>query len=57
MNKEYIYLDYAANTPVHKDVTLKNGRKIGQVIPESIEIKKVFLAEKNPVVRLEMIIK
>ena len=39
------------------DVTLKNGRKNGQVIPESIEIKKVFLAEKNPVVKLELVIK
>ena len=45
-----------SKSTVHKDVTLKNGRKIGQVIPESIEIKKVFLAEKNPVVRLGMII-
>ena len=46
-----------SKSTVHKDVTLQNGRKIGQVIPESIEIKKVFLAEKNPVVRLGMIIK
>ena len=46
-----------SKSTVHKDVTLKNGRKIEQVIPESIEIKKVFLAEKNPVVRLGMIIK
>lgn len=46
-----------SKSTVHKDVTLKNGRKIEQVIPESIEIKKVFLAEKNPVVRLRMIIK
>lgn len=46
-----------SKSTVHKDVTLKNGRKIGQVIPESIEIKKVFLAEKNPVVKLELVIK
>ena len=46
-----------SKSTVHKDVTLKNGRKIGQVIPESIEIKKVFLAEKNPVVRLGLVIK
>ena len=46
-----------SKSTVHKDVTLQNGREIGQVIPESIEIKKVFLAEKNPVVRLGMIIK
>ena len=45
-----------SKSTVHKDVTLQNGLKIGQVIPESIEIKKVFLAEKNPVVKLEMII-
>ncbi len=46
-----------SKSTVHKDVTLKNGRKIEQVIPESIEIKKVFLAEKNPVVRLGLVIK
>lgn len=46
-----------SKSTVHTDVTLKNGRKIGQVIPESIEIKKVFLAEKNPVVKLELVIK
>ena len=46
-----------SKSTVHKDVTLKNGRKIGQVILESIEIKKVFLAEKNPVVRLGLVIK
>lgn len=46
-----------SKSTVHTDVTLKNGLKIGQVIPESIEIKKVFLAEKNPVVRLGFVIK
>lgn len=46
-----------SKSTVHTEVTLKNGLKIGQVIPESIEIKKVFLAEKNPVVKLGMIIK
>ena len=46
-----------SKSTVHKDVTLQNGRKIGQVIPESIEIKKVFLAEKNPVVKLGLVIK
>ena len=46
-----------SKSTVHKDVTLQNGLKIGQVIPESIEIKKVFLAEKNPVVKLELVIK
>lgn len=46
-----------SKSTVHKDVTLKNGYRIGQVIPESIEIKKVFLAEKNPVVKLNLLIK
>ena len=46
-----------SKSTVHKDVTLKNGRKNGQVVPESIEIKGVFLSEKNPVVKLELIIK
>ena len=46
-----------SKSTVHKDVTLWNGRKIEQVIPESIQIKKVFLAERNPIVRLGMIIK
>lgn len=46
-----------SKSTVHKDVTLKNGLKIGQTIPESIEIKKVFLAEKNPVVKLGLVIK
>ena len=46
-----------SKSTVHKDVTLQNGLKIGQVIPESIEIKKVFLAEKNPIVKLGLVIK
>ena len=46
-----------SKSTVHTEVTLKNGRKIGQVVPESIEIKKVFLAEKNPVVKLGFVIK
>ena len=46
-----------SKSTVHKDVTLQNGRKIGQVIPESIEIKGVFLSTKNPVVRLGFIIR
>lgn len=46
-----------SKSTVHTEVTLKNGRKIGQVIPENIEIKKVFLAEKNPVVKLGLVIK
>ena len=46
-----------SKSTVHKDVTLGNGLKSGQVIPESVEIKKVFLAEKNPVVKLGLVIK
>ena len=46
-----------SKSTVHTEVTLKNGKKIGQVIPDSIEIKKVFLAEKDPVVKLGLIIK
>lgn len=46
-----------SKSTVHTEVTLKNGKEKGQVIPESIEIKKVFLAEKNPVVRLGFVIK
>ena len=53
-----------SKSTVHKDVTQKNGKKNGHVgaisnrpIPESIEIKKVFLSEKNPVVKLGLIIK
>lgn len=46
-----------SKSTVHKDVTLQNGKEIEQVIPESIEIKKVFLAEKNPVVKLGLVIK
>ncbi len=46
-----------SKSTVHKEVTLRNGLEMGQVIPESIEIKKVFLAEKNPVVKLGLVIK
>ncbi len=46
-----------SKSTVHKDVTLKNGKENGQVVPESIEIKGVFLSEKNPVVKLGLIIK
>ena len=42
---------------MHKDVTLQNGKEIEQVIPESIEIKGVFLSTKNPVVKLGLLIK
>ena len=46
-----------SKSTVHKDVTFQNGKEIKQVIPESIEIKGVFLSTKNPVVRLELVIK
>lgn len=46
-----------SKSTVHKDVTLKNGKGNGQVIPESIEIKGVFLSTRNPVVKLGLVIK
>ena len=53
-----------SKSTVHTEVTLKNGRKNGHVgariarpIPESIEIKGVFLSERNPVVKLGLVIK
>lgn len=46
-----------SKSTVHTDVTLKNGKKNGQVVPESIEIKGVFLSERNPVVKLGFVIK
>ncbi len=46
-----------SKSTVHTEVTQKNGKKIGQVIPESIEIKRVFLSKKNPVVKLGLVIK
>lgn len=53
-----------SKSTVHTEVTLKNGRNNGHTgaisnrpIPESIEIRKVFLAGKNPVVKLEFVIK
>lgn len=46
-----------SKSTVHKDVTLQNGKNKGQPIPESIEIKGVFLSTKNPVVRLGLVIK
>ena len=46
-----------SKSTVHTEVTLKNGKNKGQPIPESIEIKGVFLSTKNPVVRLGIIIR
>ena len=46
-----------SKSTVHMDVTLQNGKNKGQSIPESIEIKGVFLSTKNPVVKLGLVIK
>ena len=46
-----------SKSTVHTEVTFQNGKNKSPIIPESIEIKKVFLAEKNPVVKLELVIK
>ena len=46
-----------SKSTVHKDATLQNGKNKGQPIPESIEIKGVFLSTKNPVVKLGLLIK
>ena len=46
-----------SKSTVHKDVTLQNGLKNRYVIPESIELKGVFLSKKNPLVKLELLIK
>lgn len=46
-----------SKSTVHTEVTLKNGKNKGQPIPQSIEIKGVFLSTKNPVVRLGLLIK
>ena len=46
-----------SKSTVHTEVTLKNGKKIGQVIPESIEIKGAFLAKRNSIVKLGLVIR
>ena len=46
-----------SKSTVHTDVTIQNGKNKVQPIPESIEIKGVFLSTKNPVVRLGLVIK
>lgn len=46
-----------SKSTVHTDVTLQNGKNKGQTIPESIEIKGVFLSTKKPVVKLGLLIK
>ena len=42
---------------IHTEVTFQNGRNKLHIIPKSIEIKGVFLAKKNPVVKLGLVIK
>lgn len=46
-----------SKSTVHTEVTFQNGKNKLPIIPESIEIKKVFLAEKNPIVKLGLLIK
>jgi putative DeoR family transcriptional regulator (stage III sporulation protein D) len=46
-----------SKSTVHMDVTQKNGRGYGQAIPESIEIRGVFLSERNPVVKLGIVVR
>lgn len=46
-----------SKSTVHTEVTFQNGKNKSPIFPESIEIKKVFLAEKNPVVKLRLVIK
>lgn len=46
-----------SKSTVHTDVTLKNGKEKGQIVPESIEIKGVFLSKRNPAVKLGLVIK
>ena len=46
-----------SKSTVHTEVTFQNGKNKSPIFPESIEIKKVFLAEKDPIVRLGLLIK
>ena len=46
-----------SKSTVHMEVTQKNGWEERQILPEIIEIRKVFLAERNPVVRLGLVIR
>ena len=46
-----------SKSTVHTEVTFQNGRNKSPIIPESIEIKGVFLSTKNPIVRLGLLIK
>ena len=46
-----------SKSTVHKEVTLRNGFRLGQTIPQNIEIKGVFLSKKNPIVKIGLIVK
>ena len=46
-----------SKSTVHTEVTFQNGKNKSPIFPESIEIKKVFLAKKSPIVRLGLLIK
>lgn len=46
-----------SKSTVHMEVTQKNGWEERQILLESIEIRKVFLAERNPVVRFGFVIR
>ena len=46
-----------SKSTVHTEVTFQNGKNKSHIIPESIEIKGVFLSTKNPVVRLGLVIR
>ena len=46
-----------SKSTVHTEVTFQNGKNKSHIIPESIEIKGVFLSTKNPIVRLGLLIK
>ena len=46
-----------SKSTVHTVVTFQNGKKNVQTIPQSIAIKKVFLAKKNPIVKFGLVIR
>ena len=46
-----------SKSTVHTDVTVQNGFEKKIKIPESIEIKGVFLSTINPMVKMKMLIK
>ena len=46
-----------SKSTVHTEVTFQNGKNKSHIIPESIEIKGVFLSAKNPVVRFRVVIR